>query len=547
MNKFPVAAALFFLALSLGCTVTACGKQTGGASPTAVIGSADAPGWKANAATPVQFDWYINFSWFTRQWGQSKVSKYITEKTGVDIRFIVPAGNEAERLNAMIAGNTLPDLITLGWGEGQVPMMIDAGLVEPLNKLAEQYDPYFFRVTDSDKISWYTQADGNLYGYPNASYTAQDYEKYRGKMTSNETFLVRKDIYEAIGSPDMTTPEGFLGALRAAKAAYPMINGQPIIPLSLMEFFDTGNTSLQVYLLRFLAQKPEVDGGYEDPGLGPDNSEYVRWLKMFRRAAAEGLIPMDVFVDKRSQIEEKAAQGRYFAMMFQNWDMQASQNSLYLQDPNSIYVAVEGPKNTHGDNPTLGGGGIAGWTITLISRNCRDKARAIQFLTYLISEEGQMDTAFGIPGDTYTMVNGVPTQSPEVRALTFTDKNRQETEIGVDYTYWMLMDNAWYDQWHSEYAPYVEQPQLWTRPYVTSFAQYDNLDMPTGSAEALIYEEIQLRWGRDLPRLLLAGTDEEFDAIWGEFQQFKTDRGYARLRAKQTELLNSNKRKLGIQ
>ncbi len=33
--------------------------------------------------------------------------------------------------------------------------------------------------------------------------------KEHDDIISNQTFLVRKDIYEAIGSPDMTTPEGF--------------------------------------------------------------------------------------------------------------------------------------------------------------------------------------------------------------------------------------------------------------------------------------------------------------------------------------------------
>ena len=197
------------------------------------IGKEDKAGWTLNADKPVKFDWYVNFSWFARHWGDSEVSKYITQKTGVDINFVVPAGNEAEKLNAMIAGDSLPDLITLGWWEGQIPMMIDAGLVEPLDELAKNYDPYFFKVANPDKVGWYTQPDGHIYGYPNASFTPSDYKKYAGKLTSNETFLVRKDIYESIGSPDMTTPEGFLKALRDAKAKYPQINGQPLIPFEI--------------------------------------------------------------------------------------------------------------------------------------------------------------------------------------------------------------------------------------------------------------------------------------------------------------------------
>lgn len=521
-----------------------CSKSGGGSNGT-VSGTADEPGWKLNAEKPITFDWYINFSWFARHWGDSKVSKYITEKTGVNVNFIVPAGNEAEKLNTMIAGDALPDLITLGWYEGQVPMMIDSGLVYALDELAEKYDPYFFKVANPDKLGWYRQEDGHVYGYPNASYTPADYEKYAGKLTSNETFLVRKDLYEALGRPDMSTPKNFLNTLRAAKKKFPTVNGLPLIPFGTAEFTDVGNNQLQGVLEHFLALSPEKDGKFEDAALGlTDNPEYISWLKMLRRAHQDGLIPTDIFVDKRSQIEEKAAQGRYFCMLYQNWDMQAPQNALYARDPNSIYIAVDGPKNSNGDAPQLAGGSIAGWTVTLISKKCKDKARAMQFLTYLISEEGQMDTNFGIPDVTYTMVNGIPTLIPEIKELDSKDKNKQETEIGVLYTYWMLMDTAWQAQWGVEYAPSLEQPQLWTRPYVRSYAVYDGLTLPVGSDEDLIYQEIQRKWGKVLSSLIRAGSDEEFDAILAEYNKFKKDKGIDKVQKVQTELMNRNKAKL---
>lgn len=540
--------ALALMVCALGSAAFAGGTQDSGSkqATATVNGTGSTPGWKLNKDKPITFDWYINFSWFARQWGDSAVSKHITEKTGVNIRYIVPAGNEAEKLNAMIAGDALPDLITIGWWEGQVGMMIDAGLVLPLDELAQNYDPIFMKVANPEKLGWYRQPDGKVYGYPNASFTPQDYTKYKGKLTSNETFLVRKDMYEALGKPDMSTPEGFLGALRAAKAKFPNINGQPLIPLGFQEFTEVGNASLEKYIQNFLAIPSEKNGQFVDRRLGNDDPEFVRWLKVLRQANQEGLLSTDVFVDKRSQMEEKVAQGRYFALLYQNWDMQAAQMALYNKDPNSIYIAVEGPRNSKKSDPTLGGGGISGWTVTLISKNCKDKARAIQFLTYLISEEGQMDTCFGIPDVTYTMKNGVPTLTPEVEKLDQTDKNLQETKYGVQYTYWMLMDNAWQTQWGAKYSPALGQPQLWTRPYVTSFAAYDNIQLTPGTDEALIYEEVQRRWGKDLPALLMAKNDAEFDKIWGDFQAFKKAKGFAKIQAKQTELLKINKAKLGM-
>lgn len=107
----------------------------------------DDPGWKVDTS-PITFDWYINFAWFPNKWGEDITSQYVTEKTGVNINFIVPAGNETEKMNTMIASGTLPDFITLDWNNDAVKKMIEGELVLPLNELAEQYDPYFFKVTD---------------------------------------------------------------------------------------------------------------------------------------------------------------------------------------------------------------------------------------------------------------------------------------------------------------------------------------------------------------------------------------------------------------
>jgi putative aldouronate transport system substrate-binding protein len=75
---------------------------------------------------------------------------------------------------------------------------------------------------------------------------------------------------------------------------------------------------------------------------------------------------------------------------------------------------------------------------------------------------------------------------------------------------------------------------------------YSKLELPPGSSEALMYDTIQRRWGQDVPKLILAKTETEFDKIWADYQQFKADQGYAKVQEKQTGLLQANKAKLGI-
>ncbi|MDX8362369.1 MULTISPECIES: extracellular solute-binding protein [Bacillaceae] len=502
--------------------------------------TADEPAWQADTS-PIEFDWYVNFSWFAHKWGEDAISKYVTDKTGVSINFLAPAGNEIEKMNTMIASGKIPDFITIGWWEDAVKQMIEGELVHPLNELADQYDPYFFKVADGAKLEWYKQEDGNVYGYPNASSSPKDFEKYSEFKSSNQTFLVRKDMYEAIGSPDMSTPEGFLNALEAAKEEFPEVNGAPLIPLGLNEFTDVGNSSLEGYLQNFLAIPWEKDGEVYDRRT---DAEYLAWLKTFREASDKGLLSDDIFIDKRPQMEEKIAQGRYFAMLYQRSDMAAQQQALYAQDPNSVYIAVDGPANSNGDEPTLAGDSISGWTITLISKEVEDPERAIAFLSYLISEEGQKDTFLGIEDETYEVVDGKPQFTADVQELLDTDRAKFDLEIGASHKYWMLMDTNMTLPWMPPAVAPFKQMEDWTRGKTVSFAEFDGMN-PTGtSEEGVAANKIAQEWGKTLPKLILAESDKEFDEIFDEFLKKRDDLGQDKVEAYQQKIYEENKAKI---
>ena len=102
-------------------------KCAGNGSSRQAQPDGDLRAWQTYADDPVTLDWYINYSWFSTPWGENLVSQTITEETGVDIHFITPLGNESEKLNALIASDSLPDLITLGWWEPQVSEMTENG------------------------------------------------------------------------------------------------------------------------------------------------------------------------------------------------------------------------------------------------------------------------------------------------------------------------------------------------------------------------------------------------------------------------------------
>lgn len=488
--------------------------------------------------------WYINYSWFNADWGENLVSRTITDKTGVQIDFVIPSGDESEMLNSLISADSLPDILTIGWWEDEVGEMIQQGMVYPLDELAGEYDACFMQVADPDVINWYTSRDGHIYQYPNSAYTVSDYEEY-DTIASNETFLVRKDIYEAIGSPDMTTPEGFHAAVVKAAQMFPEVNGEELIPVGAHVFTKEGCDSFDTYLFNFLAV-PYLDKNGNAYDRYMDES-FLAWLRTYRRLHEEGYLKDDIFLDNRTQMEEKIANGRYFCMLYQRTDMADQQKILYAKNPEQIYIAVDGPKNLSGDDYQLPGSGINGWTVTLISRKCKDPEKAIKLISYLLSDEGQLLTWYGVEGITWEYdENGKPRVYPEVEHLLNTDRVTYDRIYGADSCYWMLQDNVRADEWGRVLPEPLGQLQEWTFPYTVYTAQYDVV-FDAQTQENQIYTRIKNLWGETLPRLLLADSDEEFDRLLEEFREQREALGFDRLQKATTAQIHENMKRLGLE
>lgn len=541
--------AVLLLTVVLCFVMTSCGKeqvpvdsQINSQKQTGEEVGEDAPGWKKHASDKVELDWYINFSWYSTPWGNNAVSQKITEETGISINYITPVGNEAEKFDALISSKTLPDLITLGWWESQLDEMIAKDMVYALNELADEYDAYFWDVADGTVVDWYTMSDGNLYCYPNSSYVPEDYENY-DNIASNQTFLVRKDIYEAIGSPDMSTPEGFKNAVRKATEMFPLVDGYPLIPIGSHIFTDTGCDSFDKHLWNFLAVPYEEDGKFYDRYT---NEDYITWLKAFRELGAEGYLKEDIFIDQRTQMDEKLARGQYFCMIYQRTDMAAQQAQLFATDPSKIYMAIDGPKNAAGDDHVLPGAGINGWTVTLISKNCERPDRAIEFLSYLMSEEGQIRTFLGIEGVTYDQIDGKLKVRKEIQELINTDRAKYDQLYGADSAYWMLQDNIMQLKWKQPLTEPNGQLEEWTYPYSSYLGQYE-ISFDTNTEAGSIYSKAQKLWSEALPKLLLAPSEEEFDRIFEEFLDARKALGYDKVIDACSQQIKENKKRLGIE
>ncbi|WP_315069472.1 extracellular solute-binding protein [uncultured Clostridium sp.] len=498
--------------------------------------------WKLDT-TPITFDWYIDFSWFQTKWGTNPVSKYVTDKTGVNLNLITPSGDETEKLNSMIETGKLPDFITLSSQDYGYKRIIQNGLALSLDKLSEQYDTYFMKVADKQKLEWYRQNDGHVYCYPNFSSPMTDFKDYKEEKPSNQAFLVRKDIYEALGKPDMRTPEGFLNALERAKKEFPIVDGQDLIPLGVHEFDDYGNLSLDSILPNFLAVPREEKGKLYDKNT---DEEYIRWLKTLRTANEKGLLSKEIFVDKRAQIEENITEGRYFAMLYQSSDMSAQQLELYSRDKNKAYIAVDGPANSKLDSPKLSGDSISGWTVTLISKSCKDPKRAIRFLSYLISEEGNRDLYLGIKGLTWDVIDGKEQFKPEALSLLNTDRIAFDNKYGAANTYWMLADGNLIQKWTPSNEKAISIISDWSKGKTYNYSLFDNIYSCEDNEKEAALARINRKWGSTLKSLLIARNEEEFSRILNEFITYRKEQGWDEIQKYAQQKYEGNKKKLNI-
>ncbi|MDS0525945.1 extracellular solute-binding protein [Clostridium sp. SHJSY1] len=500
-------------------------------------------GWKADIS-PITFDWYIDYPGFMTKWGNNVVSNYVTKKTGVSIKFIAPSEDEEEKLKDMIQKNELPDFVTLSSWNDEYRSIIKENLALPLDRLAEQYDTYFFKVTDKQKLEWYKESDGYTYCYPNFSLDIKDTKDYKEENPSNQTFLVRKDIYEAIGKPDMRTPEGFLNALEKAKEKFSNINKEPLIPLGLDEFNNSGNLSLDSILPNFLAIPFEKEGKIYERITDP---EYIKWLRTLRKANELGLISKDIFQDKRTQMGEKIAKGRYFSMLYQRTDIIEEQLELYKTDKNKIYIPVDGPANSKLDEPKLASNSISGWKVTLISKGCKNPERAIKFLSYLISEEGNKDLYLGEKDITWKYIKGREQFKPELRNLLNDNRKIFYEKYGAEKTYWMLMDTNLINKWANTESEALKILEDWPRGKTYNFSIYDKTAPYGDIEEGKAYSKIQHKWKNTLKSLLIANSDDEFDRILNEFLTYREGEGYEKIQIYRQRKFEENKKKLNIE
>ena len=155
-----------------------------------------------------EFDWFINMQqWETSGdlWDTADILQEVVQKLGVKPNVSIPTGSGSEKINLMLATGDMPDLLTWDATDKQIEQFIKADAMYTIDELCEKYDSDI-EIPDEVRLFGASRYDNVLYGLP--SYLRTDWQIEQKQDLSTVAWLVRTDAYEALGSPDMSTPEG---------------------------------------------------------------------------------------------------------------------------------------------------------------------------------------------------------------------------------------------------------------------------------------------------------------------------------------------------
>ncbi|MEO2203633.1 sugar ABC transporter substrate-binding protein [Paenibacillus pabuli] len=522
--------------------VTGCGGGAGGSGEGNWVSIEDrytvdpeTPAWQLDKKEEVtDLTWYVNADWWNTDFGNDIVTKKIKEDLNINIKFIT---GDDTKLNTFFAGGDMPDLLTVF--DSNSPVVQKAATwALPLNDLAEKYDPYFNKVAAADTLNWFQLADGKTYGYPNYSNTQADYDS--GNIPAKTAFIIRKDVYEALGSPVIGTPEEFQSVMKQIKEKFPTLT-----PFGFNSIGE-GTGSLGDTLQDFIGVPLESENGeFYDRNLDED---YLAWLKTLNTVYRDGNISDDSFADDGTAFEEKVKSGKYATMLLDGTPQQGGNLQIYMSaNPGKEYIAIDGPQSTKGNAPTLNQSGITGWMINFISKDSKDPAKAIQIFTYLLSEEGQTLMNYGIEGETYqTQADGTVELLPAVKDLQLNnaDKFKKDYRMGE----FMFFGHDRHKALSADAFPEsIKQMQEWGKGKLKPHFILENINPDQGTQEARALSAINTKWNSTLVSMVRAKDDAAFDSALAAYKSFLDENRWDEIVKVRSEKMKQNKEKLGIQ
>ena len=466
--------------------------------------------------------------------GKEPLSVKWKEETGVTIDFAYAVDDSHTKLNMMITSGDYPDILICQASYDMLQDLADNGVIVAFNQVEDEYDPGFLsRTMSANTILSVRQkfATQDVFALPIYSFKVEDLQRSDiGRCMTGQ--MVRKSIYESIGSPDMTTVEGFLDAFRKVKEMYPDIipvqasrnssndgDGNPRIIGKALQYFDLQGG----YYL------DESDGVYKKYW---NNPNYVELLKFVNTLYNEGLMDPAELTDSGEQLQAKLFSGKIFCNLNNDADNTDWFNNEFVAagiDDEWTFVEQMSINTEEGYTYDNINGGVGDHYIIVF--NTPNAKRSMMFLDYLMQDEQQIEILMGIQGQTWDYnEDGVAKLFDDIQALTDAEK---KTTYGIGL--WYFLRQELYNNILKKYSGSEEQTaniEFMSKYYKDySFITGAKVENYTSDSEEIkIFTNIKEYYEVQIRKIIMAAPDQ-VEPMYQEMMAKIYDLGQAKLDA----------------
>ena len=524
-------------------TVTASAATTA-ATATTAAGDPNAMEWKANTS-PVKFTAYIDIpenAW--DGWGTDAISREITQRTGVTIDIKDATTSDSQQLNAMMASGEIPDFVIYDAGKAVRNTLWKQGFVLPLNKLMDQYAPNMWKILPKDEDKIYTESDGNLYLLTSYFADIDRNNTLQGTITNKGALAINEPMYDKLGNPPYKTLADYKALLMTAREK---LSGVKFLA------YDGAVTTPQDGSTNMAQLINRVYGGTDTKAIGADGTVHLNfrddtYLKavlyindLYRSKLFD---PENFTTTQENQFSQLAKNQQIFSYWGQGFNIYK-----YDMSEKGPYKDVEPPQEPGIPFKIQSGvSQIGGGESVSISKNCKNPDRAIQYLEFLVSDEGQMLTYHGVEGKDYTLEEGYPKNSQEKTEAWKDFATMQKTMGIINYQVcWIpsiYTDGLYYYWLNQGIDAYKVEMEVYNK-YSNDERMNALTKVASDSPEQVLETKIFQLWKESLPKMYLAESQEECTAAYKGFNAQADKLGAARLEKAYTDSYQMWKQKLG--
>lgn len=544
-----------------GCGSDSGSSKGGSSTETGSAAEASSSGETADDAddkSPITFE-YFNADGKNGNW-DNPVAKAITEATGVTLDVSYPVasqGDAKEDVALMIANDEYPDMI---YAKGSATDLYQAGALIDMTDLIEKYGPNIKKMygAEMEKLKW-SQDDPGIY---QLSYAGVNQKT----LTTGGSCQIQ---WAALKENDYKYPktlDEYEKMIKSYLAAHPKTeDGLDMIGITMSAsdwhwMITLGNPAGLIADASPDNGQWIIDDEYNVhyKHVTDEEKEYFKWLcRMYN----EGILDPNFATQTDDDYIAKVASGRVVAITDAEWHYSQCEATLVADGKvDQTYVGLPVTlREDQVEKALLYQGTTVGWGIG-ITKSCEDPVRAIKFLDYLCSDEGQILYHWGIEGENYFLDDdGQPYRTDEEVAKAQSDPDYAKN-TGIDnYTGFPIYGTGSYSEDGFPYTPTTKESVI--ANYNTAekegceamgfemltdmFAQPEEFDLLPYSALWAYQQPQELAEKQTIldeiawPGLVkcVTSTEDEFDGNWESMVQELTDNGLADAEEAMTEFL----------